>query len=212
MTTAATCAFGEVSRSPSYYRGEQFDSDLGLYYLRARYYNPASGRFLSRDPEDHSPFNPNELHKYLYANGDPVNRMDPRGRGTIESLFTITVISTPTEVALVSLTVGGAAWAATAVEVTAEIAADLAEAAAEEAAGQLEAAWGEIVTSVNEFNALVRESSAIGALTRALACGDLALLAAQIVEHWGYDRAGHIIEWGGTVGCATLLDVRVLHH
>ena len=32
------------------YRGEQYDQDLGLYYLRARYYNPATGRFLSRDP------------------------------------------------------------------------------------------------------------------------------------------------------------------
>jgi RHS repeat-associated protein len=31
------------------YRGEQFDSDLGLYYLRARYYNPLTGRFMSRD-------------------------------------------------------------------------------------------------------------------------------------------------------------------
>ena len=33
------------------YRGEQFDSDLGLYNLRARWYSPATGRFLTRDPE-----------------------------------------------------------------------------------------------------------------------------------------------------------------
>ena len=33
------------------YRGEQYDSDLGLYYLRARYYNPITGRFMSRDPK-----------------------------------------------------------------------------------------------------------------------------------------------------------------
>ncbi|MGA9672319.1 MAG: RHS repeat-associated core domain-containing protein, partial [Terracidiphilus sp.] len=80
MTTAATCAFGEVSPSPSYYRGEQFDSDLGLYYLRARYYNPATGRFLSRDPEGGKAKDPVSLHKYLYANGDPVNGWDPTGR------------------------------------------------------------------------------------------------------------------------------------
>jgi RHS repeat-associated protein len=40
------------------YRGEQYDSDLGLYYLRARYMNPLTGRFLSRDPEGGSRFDP----------------------------------------------------------------------------------------------------------------------------------------------------------
>ena len=76
------------------YRGEQFDSDLGLYYLRARYYNPQTGRFLSRDPEDQQPFdldgypiNPISLHKYLYAGGDPVNAKDPTGRDLYEDLF-----------------------------------------------------------------------------------------------------------------------------
>jgi RHS repeat-associated protein len=62
------------------YRGEQFDPDLGLYYLRARYYNPQTGRFMSRDPEDGKPWDPRTLHKYLYAGGDPVNRIDPSGR------------------------------------------------------------------------------------------------------------------------------------
>ena len=52
MTTAAICATREISWSPSFYRGEQYDSDLSLYYLRARYYNPNTGRFMSRDPED----------------------------------------------------------------------------------------------------------------------------------------------------------------
>jgi RHS repeat-associated protein len=67
------------------YRGEQFDSDLGLYYLRARYYNPASGRFMSRDPEDGKIRILATLHKYLYANGDPVNGIDPTGRDDIIS-------------------------------------------------------------------------------------------------------------------------------
>jgi RHS repeat-associated protein len=66
------------------YRGEQYDNDLGLYYLRARYYNPNTGRFLSRDPENGILTDPASLHKYLYANGDPVNRVDPSGRGAYE--------------------------------------------------------------------------------------------------------------------------------
>jgi len=72
--------FGGISASRSRYCGEQYDSDLGLYYLRARYYNPATGRFLSRDPEEGKAYDPQSLHKYLYAGGDPVNRVDPRGR------------------------------------------------------------------------------------------------------------------------------------
>jgi RHS repeat-associated protein len=73
----AGCAGNRVR---SRYRGEQYDSDLGLYYLRARYYNPLTGRFMTRDPEDGKVKVPATLHKYLYASGDPVNRIDPSGR------------------------------------------------------------------------------------------------------------------------------------
>jgi RHS repeat-associated protein len=62
------------------YRGEQYDPDLNLYYLRARYFNPLTGRFLSRDPADGERSDPRTLNKYLYAGGDPVNATDPSGR------------------------------------------------------------------------------------------------------------------------------------
>ena len=65
------------------YRGEHYDPDLVLYYLRARYYNPITGRFMSRDPEKGIPTDPASLHKYLYAIGDQVNQIDPRGRAPI---------------------------------------------------------------------------------------------------------------------------------
>jgi hypothetical protein len=45
--------------------------------------NPLTGRFLSRDPEDGDLTNPKTLHKYLYANGDPINGIDPSGRETL---------------------------------------------------------------------------------------------------------------------------------
>jgi RHS repeat-associated protein len=48
----------------------------------ARYYNPATGRFMSRDPLAGKTKIPATLHKYLYVGGDPVNRIDPRGEAT----------------------------------------------------------------------------------------------------------------------------------
>ncbi len=95
-------AFGNLLSSPGptpnnyLYRGEQYDSDLGLYYLRARYYNPQTGRFLSRDSFDGNRGEPKTLHKYLYAGGDPVNRIDSFGRESMfeRALFTAVVIGT----------------------------------------------------------------------------------------------------------------------
>jgi RHS repeat-associated protein len=95
MTTATICATREVSWSLSFYRGEQYDPDLGLYYLRARYYNPATGRFMSRDPEDHDLTDPGKLHKYLYSHGDPINWRDPTGRDDEdEDVFLVTLNTT----------------------------------------------------------------------------------------------------------------------
>jgi RHS repeat-associated protein len=68
------------------YAGEQFDPDLGLYYLRARYLNPAQGRFIGMDPSFGILENPAEFHEFLYAQGDPVNGSDPTG---LENLPTV---------------------------------------------------------------------------------------------------------------------------
>jgi RHS repeat-associated protein len=65
------------------FAGEQFDSATGFYYLRARYYLPELGRFGSRDPFQGHVTQPVSLHPYLYAEADPVNRLDPSGRMTM---------------------------------------------------------------------------------------------------------------------------------
>src|SRR6185312_13291086 len=71
------------------YRGEQWDSDLGLYYLRARYYNPILDWFVSRDPFNGRRLNPTSFHKYLYAAASPIYWRDPSGRGIIEDALII---------------------------------------------------------------------------------------------------------------------------
>jgi RHS repeat-associated protein len=76
------------------YSGERFDSNLGLYHLRARYYNQATGRFETMDPYWGTIRNPATLPRYYYTANNPTNFADPSGRMFAENtlLFkTITV-------------------------------------------------------------------------------------------------------------------------
>jgi RHS repeat-associated protein len=68
--------------NPYQFAGQWYDEAVGLDYLRARYADPSIGRFISADPFDGSLSDPFSLHKYLYANADPVNATDPSGRQT----------------------------------------------------------------------------------------------------------------------------------
>jgi RHS repeat-associated protein len=61
------------------YCGEQFDPDLGMYYLRARFYQPQTGRFWTMDSWEGTQTDPLSLHKYLYAHNNPVMMVDPSG-------------------------------------------------------------------------------------------------------------------------------------
>jgi RHS repeat-associated protein len=61
------------------YAGERYDAETGMYYLRARYMQPATGRFWTQDTYEGSPFDPQSLHKYIYTNNSPVNGADPSG-------------------------------------------------------------------------------------------------------------------------------------
>jgi RHS repeat-associated protein len=57
------------------YTGREFDSETGLYYYRARYYDPASGRFLNEDPIHFV----GGMNFYRYVSNRPANFRDPRG-------------------------------------------------------------------------------------------------------------------------------------
>ncbi|MDD4096862.1 MAG: hypothetical protein PHP22_11560 [Oscillospiraceae bacterium] len=68
------------------YTGEQYDINTGFYYLRARYMNPATGTFTSPDAYAGTIFDPVSLHKYLYANANPVMNRDPSGYFTLTEM------------------------------------------------------------------------------------------------------------------------------
>ena len=54
-----------------------FDDGNGLYYMRARYYDANTGRFISKDPI--KSIHPKRVNPYQYAIGDPISYIDPRG-------------------------------------------------------------------------------------------------------------------------------------
>jgi RHS repeat-associated protein len=61
------------------FTGREFDSETGLYYYRARYYDPATGRFLSEDPLR---FDAGTANFYAYVGNDPIGKTDPTGKFT----------------------------------------------------------------------------------------------------------------------------------
>jgi len=73
------------------YRGERWDSDLGQYYLRARFYNSDLGRFHTLDEYEGRTGEPLSLHKYLYAHANPVSGWDPSGRMGDYSIGSLTM-------------------------------------------------------------------------------------------------------------------------
>jgi RHS repeat-associated protein len=75
-------SFGQQTASsgslinPFLYTGREFDSETGLYYYRARYYDPSAGRFLSEDALRFS----SDPDFYLYVANRPTRFRDPSGR------------------------------------------------------------------------------------------------------------------------------------
>jgi RHS repeat-associated protein len=62
------------------YTGEWWNSEAGLLYLRARYYDPAAGRFIGRDSWPGVAEEPSSLFpSYLYGSDNPVSFTDPTG-------------------------------------------------------------------------------------------------------------------------------------
>ncbi len=61
------------------YAGEFYDAETGLYYLRARYYDPYIGRFISEDSYWGEDINPLSLNLYTYCYNDPIKYIDPTG-------------------------------------------------------------------------------------------------------------------------------------
>ena len=66
--------------NPIRYRGYYYDEETGLYYLKSRYYDPETGRFITIDDISYiDPETINGLNLYAYCGNNPVMNVDPNG-------------------------------------------------------------------------------------------------------------------------------------
>jgi len=82
-------AYGNIINSPTgilsdinpyTYRGYRYDSEIGMYYLNSRYYNPQSGLFFSSDGTIGQIGYILSTNMYAYCGNNPVTFVDPSGR------------------------------------------------------------------------------------------------------------------------------------
>ena len=83
FTYESSLAASAIS-NPVTYTGRRLDSETGLYYYRARYYDPKLGRFLTRDPIE---YRGSQWNLYQYTNSNPTSYIDPLGLGTYHHWF-----------------------------------------------------------------------------------------------------------------------------
>ena len=79
----------EQVSQPFRFAGRELDTETGLYYNRARYYDPALARFISEDPIGLA----GGVNQYAYAGNDPINATDPFGLDPCKERALITISS-----------------------------------------------------------------------------------------------------------------------
>lgn len=91
-------SFGKLTNStgsvvnPFRYTAREFDTETNLYYYRARYYDPTTGRFLSEDPARFGA----GINLYAYIGNSATNRTDPSGETFVDCLKALADLASAT--------------------------------------------------------------------------------------------------------------------
>lgn len=169
---------GEIN--PFRYRGYFYDTDMGLYYLKTRYYDPEVGRFINMDGISYSdPETLNGLNLYSYCGNNPVMNVDPEGHAWWHWLVAAAVVvglAVATVVTAGGVGLGVAAISAAAVGTTAvgATAVTTSLAFATLGAGMALAASG-ICAGITAIEDGVKNSSVVSGIQSFLDYGEIAL-------------------------------------
>lgn len=102
--------------NPIRYRSYYFDTETGFYWLQARFYDPATGRFVSQDEYCYlDPDSVNGINLFAYCNNNPVTGYDPTGTFDWKKFwkgFAIVAVAIVTVVAVTAITVASCGTAA----------------------------------------------------------------------------------------------------
>ena len=88
--------------NPYFFTARALDPETGLYYYRARYYNPKIGRFLQTDPVGYSA----GINLYAYCSNNPINYTDPMGLRSVGEQIGQSLIGAGEMIGGVALTIG----------------------------------------------------------------------------------------------------------
>jgi len=66
-------------KNPYRYRGYRYDTEMGMYYLQSRYYNPEFGRFINADALGGQVGSLLSHNLFAYCQNEPINHADPSG-------------------------------------------------------------------------------------------------------------------------------------
>lgn len=77
------CSIAAVN--PFRYRGYYFDSEIGMYYLQSRYYNPSVGKFINADETVNigAGCTIQSFNLFAYAENNPISMIDESGHAAI---------------------------------------------------------------------------------------------------------------------------------
>ena len=96
---------------PYTFTGREFDSETGLYFYRARYYDLNIGRFLQEDPVPG--LTSQSLNRYAYVRNNPPSLFDANGKEAVAATIGLSFSFPPAAIPLVAVGVGIGAYAAT---------------------------------------------------------------------------------------------------